>query len=403
MRMPSSGGPGAPSAPCSAPAALRTFHLPNTSGGDGDELGHAMMMEDMFSISDIIEEEGFYTRRRTTTAVAKRPPKGTLSDPMEVPTSVEARKATEGGLDFLQRLTSPVFFSTREADGQVVTGLSELPETRPVLFVGNHQTYATDLGPLIAGVLEEKGMLIRGLAHPMAFQGFRASEDSTDEAEGRSGQAQQPGQGPGSAGLLSAYGAVPVSARNMYNLLNNGEAVLLYPGGVREAYKRKGEEYKLIWPDKPEVIRMAARFGATIVPLSAVGIDDNVDIIADAEDLLSLPVLGDYIRDRTSGIPTARNTDATPEIDETFIAPIPAPQTPGRYYFLFGTPIRTDPSMVKDGELAEDLYKKLKSGVEEGIEYLCTKRDEDPYSDFFKRLVYEASWGGTKQAPTFKP
>eukprot|EP00976_Prorocentrum_cordatum_P105198 1194183-Prorocentrum_minimum.AAC.7 len=26
-------------------------------------------------------------------------------------------------------------------------------------------------------------------------------------------------------------------------------------GGVREAYKHKGEEYKLIWPDRPEVRR----------------------------------------------------------------------------------------------------------------------------------------------------
>jgi hypothetical protein len=77
--------------------------------------------------------------------------------------------------------------------------------------------------------------------------------------------------GPGGAGILSSYGAVPVSGRNMYRLMEAGEVVLLYPGGVREAYKRKGEEYKLIWPSRPEVIRMAARFNATIVPLSAIG------------------------------------------------------------------------------------------------------------------------------------
>ncbi|KAJ6928927.1 hypothetical protein NC652_012940 [Populus alba x Populus x berolinensis] len=36
----------------------------------------------------------------------------------------------------------------------------------------------------------------------------------------------------------------------------------------------KGEEYKLIWPKQQEFIRMAARFGATIVPFGAVGEDD---------------------------------------------------------------------------------------------------------------------------------
>ena len=38
------------------------------------------------------------------------------------------------------------------------------------------------------------------------------------------------GESPGGAGIMSAFGAVPVSGRNMYSLLANGEAVLLYPG-----------------------------------------------------------------------------------------------------------------------------------------------------------------------------
>lgn len=36
----------------------------------------------------------------------------------------------------------------------------------------------------------------------------------------------------------------------------------------------QGEEYKVIWPDQPEFVRMAAKFGATIVPFGAVGEDD---------------------------------------------------------------------------------------------------------------------------------
>ncbi len=33
-------------------------------------------------------------------------------------------------------------------------------------------------------------------------------------------------------------------------LLTRNEAVLLYPGGVREGFKRKGERYALFWPSK---------------------------------------------------------------------------------------------------------------------------------------------------------
>ena len=40
----------------------------------------------------------------------------------------------------------------------------------------------------------------------------------------------------------------------------------------------QGEEYKLIWPDHQEFVRMAARFGATIVPFGCVGEDDIVEV-----------------------------------------------------------------------------------------------------------------------------
>ena len=37
-----------------------------------------------------------------------------------------------------------------------------------------------------------------------------------------------------------------------------------------QAYKGKNEDYKLFWPASSEFVRMAARFGATIVPFAAV-------------------------------------------------------------------------------------------------------------------------------------
>lgn len=40
----------------------------------------------------------------------------------------------------------------------------------------------------------------------------------------------------------------------------------------------QGEEYKLVWPDQPEFVRMAASFGATIVPFAAVGEDDLAQV-----------------------------------------------------------------------------------------------------------------------------
>ena len=69
-------------------------------------------------------------------------------------------------------------------------------------------------------------------------------------------------------------GAVPVAPSNLFKLLPSKSHVLLYPGGMRKALHRKGEEYKLFWPEQSEFVRMAARFGAKIVPFVAVGEDD---------------------------------------------------------------------------------------------------------------------------------
>ena len=41
-------------------------------------------------------------------------------------------------------LTSPVYFSTT-ADGAVVPGLGGIPDDRPLLVIGNHNLFATDM------------------------------------------------------------------------------------------------------------------------------------------------------------------------------------------------------------------------------------------------------------------
>lgn len=40
----------------------------------------------------------------------------------------------------------------------------------------------------------------------------------------------------------------------------------------------QGEAYKLFWPDQPEFVRMAARFGVTIIPFGFVGEDDVLEV-----------------------------------------------------------------------------------------------------------------------------
>ena len=80
-----------------------------------------------------------------------------------------------------------------------------------------------------------------------------------------------------------------------------------------QAYKGRGEEYKLFWPKQPEFVRMAARFGATIVPFGGVGLDDGFDMLLDPKEIRSIPVLGKYLEDNAKKkIPPARRCGPLP-------------------------------------------------------------------------------------------
>ena len=71
-------------------------------------------------------------------------------------------------LNVIRRLVSPVFFSRGE-DGRLQRGLGGIPDDRPLLFVGNHQTFALDLGMMVEELIRERNILPRGLAHPAIF------------------------------------------------------------------------------------------------------------------------------------------------------------------------------------------------------------------------------------------
>eukprot|EP00198_Chlamydomonas_reinhardtii_P007578 XP_001696915.1 predicted protein [Chlamydomonas reinhardtii] len=198
---------------------------------------HALLQESEVDLLRIIQEEDFYVSRRGLTRpnvpagfnpdTATRPAPGGANfgtpGPLELPTPGELRRAVEGGgLGGLKRLVSPVYLSTDAASGRVVVGLDRLPLPRsgPMLFVGNHQLFG----------------------------------ELSNSRFGR---------------FLETFGAVPVSGRNLYQLLAAGEAALLYPGGVEGCLgyllrKRESDPYKDLAPRL--LLKGAYEFCALAVP-----------------------------------------------------------------------------------------------------------------------------------------
>ncbi|KAF9670049.1 hypothetical protein SADUNF_Sadunf13G0028100 [Salix dunnii] len=291
----------------------------------------------------------------------------------------------------LRFATGSAMFSTLN-DGKIVKGLHGIPNEGPVLLVGYHMLMGLEVYSLVPEFLREKNIMVRGVAHPVVFRerlGGSSPEFSL-------------------ADWLKVMGAVPVTASNLFNLLSARSHVLLYPGGAREALHNRGEEYKLIWPDQQEFVRMAARFGATIVPFGTVGEDDVAELVLDYNDLMKIPVVNDFIRDATRDLTRLRLRDKSKgEVaNQELYLPGILPKVPGRFYFLFGKPIETKgraEEILKDRENANQLYLHIKSEVERCIAYLLKKREEDPYRNIVDRTVYRALYSPLHEVPAFDP
>jgi pimeloyl-ACP methyl ester carboxylesterase len=382
---------------------------------------HALLQEGGVNLVSILKEEGFYTfERKLSVATDKRAKGSTFGtpQPIELPTDIELQRYGSKVTSLSRSLTSPVFIS-KDQFGEGVFGLDglPLPGDRPIVFVGNHQSLALDMGIFCEQVLKERGIMLRGLAHPAIFSSRRKNRKDTEDNSTRIDAMPAfinalNGRDNRSSGtrnrsfeyFLEEFGAVPVGPSNFVKLLANKEAVLLYPGGVKEAYRKKGQEYQLFWPEKSEFVRMAAKYNAIIVPFAGVGVDDALNVLVDSDEMRDIPLLGSFISQSAESVPQARrgvNANGN-DAKESFVSPIAVPKLPpNRLYYMFQQPIPLTKDIVGDREQCDEIYAQIKDSVESGISYLLEKRDTDPYKDFPSRLYYERVIHNGKQAPTF--
>ncbi|GJT05543.1 acyltransferase-like protein, chloroplastic isoform X1 [Tanacetum coccineum] len=342
-----------------------------------DDSGHMLFMDEDHDLVNILKATSFYRRKRELDYVLDYLP----------PSPYEFNKARELH-SYIEAAFSPVMLSTLE-NGRIVRGLSGIPSEGPVLFVGYHMLLGLELSPLVLRFFSERGILVRGMAHPIMFNKFKkGSLLDTSQFD-----------------TYRTMGAVPVSPTNLFKLFKQKSHILLYPGGAREALHRKGEEYKLFWPEHSEFVRMAARFGAKIIPFGVVGEDDSGELITDYEDQMKIPCLRRLIQDLSNQVINLRSNVEGELANQALHIPLIFPKIPGRFYYLFGKPIKTlgRQQELRNKDKADELYLELKAEVESCLSYLKEKRKTDPYRSILSRLAYQLSHGTEKEIPTFEP
>ncbi|CAN6469289.1 unnamed protein product [Victoria cruziana] len=354
--------------------AERLWHkLPNCKVRYVKDSGHMLLLEYGIHLATIIKST-IYRRSTTLDYVMDYVP----------PTLSEFRRFYDGDCGWIQQAISPVMLSTLK-DGSIVRSLAGIPEKGPVLLVGYHMLMGLETFALVGEFLRQKNILLRGLAHPILFS--RKLENARRE--------------PFPMDCTRFFGAVPVTPTNFFRLLSMKSFVLLYPGGMRETRHRKGEAYKLFWPERAEFVRMAARFKATIVPFAAVGEDDVAELVLDYNDQMSFPITRHWIEEFNRDAERVRTSASAEVRNEDFHVPGILPKVPGRFYYFFGKPVETSPDLV-DKDEAHSLYLHIKSDVERMLAYLTKKREEDTYRSVIQRYIFQATWGSDREIPTFE-
>ena len=265
-------------------------------------------------------------------------------NPVEIPElpSEQAIDRLVSLLEPYRRITQPKFY-----------GIENLPDDGSLL-VGNHTIYGfLDLPFMLAEIWKRRRIVVRGLGED-AHYAVPVWRD-----------------------FLRGCGMVRGTRDNVRALMRDRQTILVFPGGSREVFKRRGQQYQLLWRDRMGFARLAIEHGYPIVPCAAAGAEDMLDVIADVDT----PVYGEFARlsKKVTGFPVP------PVVRGVGLTPIPRPE---RLYFWFGEPIDTTGFAGRyDDAAARAVRDEVKQAVMAGIQFLRDERDHDPDRDFAKRLL----------------
>ena len=241
-----------------------------------------------------------------------------------------------------------------------VLNAERLPD-KPCLFIGNHSLFAVDGIVLLPVMQRDYGRFLRPLGDKFLFASDRTAK------------------------YIMSRGGTMGHPDVCHALMENGQDMLVFPGGAHEAVKSASEMYKLQWKERYGFIKLAAAHGYTIMPFGMVGPDEFYSHLIEGQDLPDSRV--GWLLKRLGVLDENTRPDLMPPVPRGALGTlIPKPQA---CYIGFGEPV--DLSAYEGKKLTKAQLKKLRGQVaqeiEEQLAELLLVREQNRKSDGLLRRI----------------
>jgi 1-acyl-sn-glycerol-3-phosphate acyltransferase len=232
-----------------------------------------------------------------------------------------------------------------------VRGFERVPESGPMLVVGNHSGGATppDIPVLLTAWWRERGTdeAVYALFHSLFLRL------------------------PGVGAAMARAGGIEADPVGAEDILRSGAVLLVYPGGDHEVFRPWSDRNRIDFGGRLGAIRLALRTQVPVVPAVSVGAHETLVVLARGETLARR--LGLYRLTRAKVMPLALGPPFG-------IAPggLPTLPLPAKITTELLEPIdwstRHGPDAADDDEIVRRCYEELTSAMQAALDRLAAER-----------------------------
>jgi 1-acyl-sn-glycerol-3-phosphate acyltransferase len=269
---------------------------------------------------------------------AKAPPEEEIRELVSIqPGSLSTIDAFGRDPDFERRAERMLEVLYRRYFRVTVRHIENVPASGPVLLVANHSGSL----PLDGAMLK----LALALEHPAQRRLRPLTENFVFHF-------------PFVGVALNRFGAVRACQENAEALLRDGEAVAVFPEGVKGLGKPFRKRYQLQRFGRGGFIRLALRTRTPIVPVAIVGAEETN------------PVIARLVRPgRTLGLPYLPVTPTFP-----FLGPLGLVPLPTKWTIEFGKPVLLNADEASDDLTIGRLTEDIRGDIQARLEKLLSQR-----------------------------